>query len=195
MSSYYFLVASLPSLSLEEPPALTSAGLHALCNSHLNARDMAGLEELRDDSNQAPRHPFTRAWRQIDTQLRNATARARAAARGIDAERYLRPVDSFDAGAETTAAEAYATPSPLDRERVMDRFRWERLGDLAGLDPFSGSAVLAYAGKLAISERWAGMNEDTGMERQRTLVADRAAGRNAGDEGSPLSDSDTAPDT
>jgi hypothetical protein len=166
--NYYFLGASLPSLSLESRPWMSYPRFREACLLHLCREDMEGLGEMeRPDADSPPTHPFVRRWREREAALRNAVARIRARRLERDAKPFLRP-DADRADAERAAAEAYSRPTPLERELALDRFRWVQLDELAGLTPFSSEAVLAYGMKLRLAERWAALNEETG----RTLAED-----------------------
>lgn len=167
--NYYYLAASLPMLSLEHPPTIRYARFHALCEEHLSSADLAGLGELETAPDAQARHPFVSAWRKCDSALRNAVARLRAQRLSKDPAPYLRPGQE-DSDAERAATEAFARPSPLDRNLALDRFRWLQLDALTGYNIFSGTAVLAYGVKLQMAERWAGLHEETAMERVNTIV-------------------------
>jgi hypothetical protein len=49
--------------------------------------------------------------------------------------------------------------------------RWNLLDELAGLDEFAGSALLAYREKLRLTERWAAMDETRGGKTVDRMVA------------------------
>ena len=61
--------------------------------------------------------------------------------------------------------DALARPTPLERTVELDRCRWHVAEDLARRDPFGISAVLAFAVKLRIAQRWAAMSDETGRAR------------------------------
>jgi hypothetical protein len=52
--------------------------------------------------------------------------------------------------------------TPLERERALDRVRWNLLDELAGFDPFDSATALAYALKLRITERWHAVSDERG---------------------------------
>ena len=161
-------------LSLEGEAPFSFEAFRARCGDQLSARDRAGLDELAEPGTGDADHPFVRAWRGRDTQLRNVLAHARAARSRRDASRWLREETGFDATLERRASEAFARGDPQQRELALDRLRWEGLDELAGFDPFSGTAVLAYAMKLRLVERWAAMDEQAGAETAEALIAREA---------------------
>ncbi len=161
--SYYFLVASLPSITLETEPPLKLAAFRSLCADHLSADDAGALNQILDfEAVQAVTHPFAKQWIASETQLRNAAARQRGIKRQEDAADFIRDHTGFDAGLEESVEAAFALSNPLSRERALDQIRWQVLDTLTGTDPFSANVVLAYGIKLRMAERWAAMNQEQG---------------------------------
>jgi len=170
--SYYFLISSLPGISLEAKPSLSLSDFRTACTTQLSEADAAALECLLDGGIETENHSFVKSWTARDTQLRNASARLRAAKQSRDAADFVRPHTGFDVGIETMVEEAYNNSNPLERERELDRIRWRVLDELAGADPFSTNALLAYAVKLRIAERWASMDEKKGQNKIENAIAD-----------------------
>jgi hypothetical protein len=174
--TYYYFSATLPSLRLDEPPAVGMDAFMAACRQHLAPPDMAVLDQLLSDPFDAsPTDSYVRRWVRVVRQIRNAVARHRASRLQRDPAPYLRDHEGFDVSIESAVGEAFQKPSPLERERALDALLWERAGELAGHDPFSRDAILAYAIRLRISERWASLNDDTGMANVRARTAVRPA--------------------
>jgi len=169
--SYYYFIASLPHLKWGEAPAIGTDGFAAACDDHLSpalapvARALAAGALPTGD---AP--AFLPAWRNADHQFRNAIARQRAARRHTDVTRDQRPVGHFDVAIETGVKESFARRDPLEREQALDRIRWDKAGELAGFDAFSLSALLAYAVRLHIAQRWAALDADSGREAAHQLI-------------------------
>ncbi len=169
---YYFFAATLPLLSMEGPPPFSIAEFRARCAEHLNADDSKALAEIMGDANgTTASHDFVRQWRNVDTAMRNAVARARAARSQRDAAPYLRPQAGVDVQLDKGVADAFQKASPLERERALDRLLWSRLDDAAGYDPFDGKAILAYAVRLRILERWSRLDESAGKRQVTERVA------------------------
>jgi len=170
--SYYFLISSLPGISLEAKPALSLADFRAACTTQLSEADAGALECLLDSESEPVNHTFVKSWKARDTQLRNASARLRAARQSRDAADFVRSHTGFDVGIEDRVEEAFNRSNPLERERELDRIRWTVLDELAGSDPFSTSALLAYAVKLSIAERWAAMDQKAGQIKVENAITD-----------------------
>ena len=158
--NYYFLVASLPAVSLQAPPAWSWEVFRAEAARHLSADALLELEAVA--AGQAGRSVFSQAWAQHETQLRNAVARARASRREQDAAPHLRAHEGYRVALEHRVSEAFGKPNPLERERTLDEARWAHAEALALAVPFGLEAVLAYAIKLRIALRWAGLEDEVG---------------------------------
>lgn len=170
--NYYYLVASLPSLRMEDPPPITLDLFRSLCGKHLSEADLTAMESALDEAGRTPAaHPFVAAWRNTCTQIRNAVARQRATRLQRDVTPCLRPHEGFDVWIESAVSEAFQRPNPLERQRALDRLLWERAGEISAGDPFAPAAVFAYAVRLQIAERWAAMNDDSGMQAVNARTA------------------------
>lgn len=167
---YYYLAASLPTLTLDAAPSITMDEFRATCARFLTPADQAALDELLAGGAPDARHPFIRAWYHRDVQLRCAVAKQRAARHKRDATPFLRDYTGFDVSLEKAAADVFARGTPLDRERALDRVRWDLIEELAGPDAFSGQAILAYALRLKTAARWAAMDETKGRQTAESLL-------------------------
>jgi hypothetical protein len=175
-TNYYYLVAGLPMLALGRPPSIASAGFRQACREQLAPDDFEVLADLLDAGGRRTSHPFARAWRERDTRLRNAVARARAGRLNREAGPHLRPAEGFDTYTERAVAEAFARATPAERELDLDRFRWSVLDELAGFNPFALAGVLAYGLKLRLAERWSGLEAARGRAAVERAVAEQATG-------------------
>lgn len=175
--SCYYLIASLPLLMPDQKPPLSSDAFKALCCAQLNDADRRAVIALcdgpdyGDDGQTGATHPFVAAWQAREIQIRNAIARSRAERRKTDAAGSIRSHSGFDSHIEEAVVDAFDRPSPLEREHAFDRLRWQILDELAGVDPFATSVVMAYAVKLRIAQRWAALDTDSALKRvESTLV-------------------------
>lgn len=60
----------------------------------------------------------------------------------------------------------------LERERGLDGLMWDRIDDITRMDVFNFDIILAFMAKLQITGRWLKLDEQTGRELFRKLVAD-----------------------
>ncbi|MFU8780363.1 MAG: DUF2764 family protein [Kiritimatiellia bacterium] len=177
--SYYYLIASLPALAMEQTP-ISEEAFHTRCQAELRPRDMQAVyaAEATPDPDLATSQSFVRRWNDHEIQLRNTIAQTRAAKRQIDASRIMRTHGGYTTIIEDAVETAWNQPTPLDREKALDKLRWKLLEDIQGPDPFSFNVILAYALKRKIAQRWAVMDETTGWEKARTAFEQEPAGTN-----------------
>ena len=168
--SYYFLVASLPSFTLDEPPGLSEEDFLDRCRDQLSPRDWAAMQAVMAPAPRPDAHPFAEEWYRAETELRNAVVRVRAERRRADAAAHLREDGAYGAEASRAAAEAFGRKTPLEREHALDRFRWEQAVRLAGFDPFATRAVLAYGVRLKLARRWVTIEREKGEEQAEALI-------------------------
>jgi Protein of unknown function (DUF2764) len=159
MSTYY-LISSLPMLSLDQPPLIAAAAFLEACQAQLGAAEASAAEAII--RNTPSSHPFVLAWRNKDTLVRNAIAEARARAANIEPDRWLRPTDGCDPCIDELVEEAFEETDPLKRERELDAARWRIAEELQGVDPMGVNVALGYAIKLTLAFRWAHLNADKG---------------------------------
>ena len=132
---------------------------------------------------------FAREWHDAETQLRNAIARTRAGRLREDVTLHSRTHGGFQVSIEETVARAFQEANPLEIELSLDRHRWSVLDDLILFEPFGLAAILAFALRLKIVERWARLSDEEGSRRARSLVreygspAESALGLKAGQNG------------
>ena len=167
---HYYLVASLPTLVLGEPPAFGTEEMAAKCANVLSDSERQELALVLEGRESESANPFLAAWMEIDTQLRNSIARVRASKLSVESRPYLHEHRDFNVGLEKAVTDAYTKPNPYEREMEIDRFRWETLDEMVLTRRFSFDDVLAWALKLRIAERWAKMTEEAGREHFEKLA-------------------------
>jgi len=183
MSAYY-LVASLPTLVLGDPPPFSRQEMPTRCANMLSEEELVELQLFLEERESECTSDFVRRWHHADTQIRNAVARIRAGKLQAEARSYLRDHEGFDVSLEKAVTDAYARANPMEREQALDRCRWHVLDELVLRDPFEFSAVLAWAMKLRLVERWASLNDEDGRKSFEKLIEQAMK---TGDEGEPSS--------
>jgi hypothetical protein len=94
-------------------------------------------------------------WRYFDINLRNELARVRAARKKVDPLKYLRHDEYSEPQIIHIAALSLRNPSIFEAERALDLERWRLLDELSFGHYFDFDALIIYALKLLILERWA----------------------------------------
>lgn len=163
-------------LAIGKEIPMSSEEFIAYCARLLAPKDAQGLRLAMEGRLDEVDHPAVRKYLAAETQLRDALARARAARAGIDPSPFLRPHADWDSLAEKTAADAMNTADPLERELILDRYRWKVLEDLAALDPFGMVAVYSYGLRLKLAEKWLRLSEQQGEAELTSIVEDNVAG-------------------
>ena len=167
--SVIYLLSSLPTILPDGAPPLRADAFLDACRRELSAADAAACAALLEGG--ACEHPFVAAWRDKETMIRNAAAKARAAAAGVDAARWVRATVACDVMVERLAESALREKNPLERERLLDQARWAAVEELEGCDPLGKSRVFAYAVKLAIAQRRAAPDAAQGSRNFETLTS------------------------
>jgi len=167
MKEHWYLVASLPHLRLGEKPSVSAEQFRMLCSDWLSADEQQVVEAILDGA--LPETDLSSAWVAGETQLRNAVARVRARQYNVDAAAHSHT--GFEVVIEQGVADAFARDNPLEREMEMDRLRWKLADERSVGDSFGFSAVLAFAVKIIIAERWAALDETVGKASVEELVS------------------------
>ena len=166
--NYYYFTATLPVLNLDSQPPLKIDEFLESCRTHLAEGDMLAVREaIAADG--AVTQALSRSWRAQDAALRNAIVRARASRMDVDSSPHLHE-STIDTTCEQAVADAYASGNPHERELALDCFRWSLLDDMAGFNPFSLNAIVAYAVKLRLVERWSALDGDRGRQKMESIV-------------------------
>lgn len=168
--NYYYLAAILPTLTINEPPGMSVEQFKDLCAEHLTQRDCRAVDNLLAEESASSRHAFVREWQEMEDRLRNAVVKMRAVRLERDPAPFLKDDVPYDTTAERITAEAFARKAPLFREQALDDYRWQRIEEMAGLDPFTSRAILAYALKFKLCNRWAAMNRERGEDEANALI-------------------------
>lgn len=173
---YAYLMASLPMLAIGKDIPMSSADFLASSTPLLKQEDAQDLKSAMEGRFHEVKHPAARRYAAAEVQLRDAVARARAARMGVDPAPFLKPFAGWDGLAEKTAADAMNTADPLERELILDRYRWSVLEELAALEAFGMAAVYSYGLRLQIAEKWQTLSESQGEAVVATIVQDNVAG-------------------
>ncbi len=155
-------------LQLEEKPRISHKDFRATCDVQLSPSHLVALNQIEKLATQPenlgkedPRHSFVDGWQKKEIQIRNTIARERAKKLGKE-QIETRAANGSDVALDKAVTEAVSMENPMEKEKTIDRLRWEEADKLTGLDPFSIEVVLAYAVKLLIAQRWAGMYKEEG---------------------------------
>lgn len=180
----FSLLSSLPYIKLYETPVISFEKFLEQCATRITGAQMTLLEQLSILPGRGAKRTFLsgndydalytefeanvrkilpersliRQYAKWEMALRNSLARIRSAKwNNGEAESGIRPDAPYDTETERIAQEAYGAANPLERERILDEARWNKLDDLVRINNrhnFSFDAVCAYGLKLHIVEKW-----------------------------------------
>ena len=189
----FSLLSSLPYLKLYEKPVISFAKFLEYCANNIHGEHLVLLEELSvlpgrgtkaavpsGNDYDALYAAFEKRIRKIlpakalicqyakwEIALRNSIAAIRASKwRGGEMGANVRPDAVYESETDVIAKAAYSASNPLERERILDEARWNKLDDLARLNHFHGftyDAVCAYGLKLQIAEKWVSRTSDAAI--------------------------------
>ena len=166
--AYHYLVASLPLMFFGDPPPFSSRDFLARCAGVLDSGHLAALEALVAGRSIGGSTAAQRLSA-LETQLRNAVAQTRASRLGADVRGFQRDHPGYDVPLAQAVANALSK-HPLECERGLDQERWRIAEELTFQEPFGFGAVLGFALKLLIAERWEGLSDEAGSRSFQALV-------------------------
>ena len=167
--SHEYLIASLPTLRLGDPPPFTGEELAQRSANLLSEYEQRELAAALAGRPEQGRSEYCVRWAAFEGALRDELVKLRAQRLGVEARAWLSEPLPHPEEARL-ALETQNQPDPGARELALDRARMDRLQELAGLDPFTLAGVLSYAARLRIVERWAALDPDEGSRRVDELV-------------------------
>lgn len=158
VSSYVYLVASLPALLFGAKPPFSFERLMVMCEGLIPDDDLEALRHLPSavDAGFAyeGRRPALKGWYAFETDLRNELVKIRSSRKKADSAKYLRRERYTEPALTHLALAAHRNPSLLEAEKMLDAERWRVLDETALGHYFDFDVLLAYAVKLLILERW-----------------------------------------
>lgn len=169
MKNYWYLVSSLPYLRFGEKPSMGAEAFRAACVGWVTEEELAVIDAVLENR-EPPVGAASGLWNG-EVQLRDAIVRVRAKNRGVDASSFLKPYEGFSATIEKMVVDAFTRSDPLEQEMELDRARWALAEEPVAADPFGFAAVLAFAVKVRIAERWAQMDDEAGKTNVEELIS------------------------
>lgn len=167
---YYYLISTLPLLRLEEVPPLSSADFLEAVRAHLPAERVADLEALAGTPPVPEFCPAARRWNEIEIYIRNYVLRNRGDTDRRRIEEWTRQEEDVFPGINPQLDDAINAANPLERERRLDRIRWNWLEAARFARPFEIDALAVYRLWLLIAEKWAAVVPDLGIRRVRGIA-------------------------
>lgn len=163
MSSYYYLVSSLPDLKSDEKMPVSYQEFLSMCESNVNERTYQLLEGLTLSSTEGP---LVKEWSVFYGSLKSELNYQRSTNLG---KPYPASYEK-DALASQAASAALSAKNPLEAEQIMLDYEFEQLDSLVGLHSFDDYVLFGYAIKLKLLERQSCFEHDKGEAEFRRLM-------------------------
>ena len=199
MNLYISLVSSLPLLRMTEAPLVSYGKFMSDCEGLLDGRNLGMLRRfslvpglrpgqkpqdadaasddpgaLEDFIKEFPKGSLAREYLCFESALRHSAMKLRAARLGAA---FAAPKPGhvfFDPEADRMVRAAFAAPNPVERERILDTARWNKLDELEvkNRTPFNFDTVCAYSIRIQIAEKWAARSAgDSAAGLDRTVAS------------------------
>ena len=193
MNLYISLVSSLPLLRMTEAPLVSYGKFMSDCEGLIDAKHLdllrrfslvPGLRPGEKPQDAAPDDPdaleafieefpegsLAREYLLFESALRHSAMKLRAAKLGAAFAAPKPGHTFFDPEADRTVRAAFAAPNPVERERILDAARWDKLDELEvkNRTRFKFDTVCAYSIRIQIAEKWAARsagNSAEGLDR------------------------------
>lgn len=166
MGSYYYILASLPTLSREEPPPFDHETFLELCRPWLGRDALERLQrasiEVTGPPDDLPLTPVTRRWVSFENALRNTLARIRSKTKGVSEADHLKPEPPPFVNAQTIVEEALKGTDPLEAELRLIEARWRFLTEVEVGHHFDLEALVVYSLKRQLLERRRRFDRESG---------------------------------
>lgn len=161
-----YIVSSLPALFFGLPAPMSWERFLAACGDEGSTSPLPGAAA-----------PLLDKWRDLETQLRNAMAAARIAARSdanaVGNARFMRPAQGCSLYWRNRVTACFGEKDPFRRDEALDRVWWDAAEELIEpQSPLGKGALAAYAIRLAILIKRDGISKTAGNAAFDRLTAE-----------------------
>lgn len=163
MTNYYYTVAALQTISLGEKVPISETQFLQFAEDTMEDRDYEVLRGTRWGLTEQTGLPFADQILSWEKELRLELAKARILKLDFEPAQALPASDGNYALLEQVRA-VMALDSPLDRERYLDRLRWNFLEEMGAGHFFDLEALVVYYLKLQLALRQVKFQEELGRE-------------------------------
>lgn len=161
MAAYYtYLISSLAMLHFGMKPPFSFEKFIGICSKLIPEKDIAILDSIPkiQPGLDKGRQPTLMLWQGFEIALRNELVKIRASHKRIDPLQFMRQTNYSDFSLVHMAMQAQRNPSILEAEMALDQQRWYFLDGLSLGHYFDLDALIVYALKLLLLERWEKIN-------------------------------------
>ncbi len=153
VSSYYYLVSSLPSIQLESIPQMTCVDYIDICKMQLTQKDLDILLEVVKGDLSTVKNETVEKWNLFSGALKFELALQRAERLEIkDTTPYISTDFSYPS-IKDIVRNAISNSSPLEGERILNAAKLAYLDELEMNHYFNLTNIIVYYLRLSILER------------------------------------------
>lgn len=150
MASYYYLVATLPTLRLDGPLSFSTKSFLSLCKEQVSEHHYQLL--CKALSGEQASHPFLKSYQHFETMVNKELVEQRSRKLSLSDPVYKNDADK-EGRISDTVRQALAQENVLEAELLLLALLWKFLDELATLHTFDIEALVSFALKLKLLER------------------------------------------
>ncbi len=188
MGNYHYIIAGLPELILNaDNKGFSYDSVREAVYGSSNPKDQRLIEWFEFGCNEENLNPhfyraafecknrFIRLYFALDLEIRNRKVDFVAKKLGKESSGYRMEVNkkidlNLDEAQLQRLTDIFATENILEKEQMLDKFKWEFISDLNPYGVFNMDVILAFLAKGKLIDRWNKLDRKAGEEMFRKLV-------------------------
>lgn len=181
MSTFYYFISTLPMLNIEETPFFTLEEFKSSARDWINDNEKEILDNLTLNLSKDKNISSTvsEKWNDYETFLRNLLASSRGSKLSRESDLFLRECSDFYINIQNAISEILNNDlNPLEKEKAIDKLRWDFLSDLESEYSFEFEILCVYKLKLMLCLKWSRKTNESGNENYDKIVDDLFSGFN-----------------
>ncbi|MBP1583219.1 MAG: DUF2764 family protein [Victivallales bacterium] len=157
-NAFYYFLCSLPSLHYGKVPKRTHEAFLAECSQHVSPEQFALLSSLSLNPADLPERNLPSvlvAWKDWETDLRNAMAEVRARRMHLSqtGSNWQRPTSDIYPTDRKRAEDILGAMTGREQDEALDNLRWQKLEELGSSHHFDFASLLVYTLKSLLLEK------------------------------------------
>lgn len=168
MASYYYLVATLPSLRYDGKPAYSTAEFLSLCKEQVSDSHYQLISSAFSDTPQ--RNRFLEEYQKFSAMVNGELTEQRSRKLSLSDSQYKNMHDK-EARISETVRQALSMEDVLQAELLLLQLHWKFIEELVALHTFDIEGLLGYALKLRLLQRKNLFTRDEGNAEFKRLFS------------------------
>ncbi len=176
-SDFFYFLSSLPLLRFDEKIPLSYPDFLSYAQEKLSPEQSALLSRLSLCPAECPPAdlPVVVGWEEWETSLRNVLVLLRRRGGRSAADKWQRKERGYFLDTRKRLEEILVLPNAWERERALDRLRWQKLDELQAGHFYNFSCVVIYAYRLLLLTRQSSWKDEEGGKVFAALLEQTAA--------------------